>query len=729
MLLSTIGPIVRITAWRVPALVALMGGVLVPAGAVAQDPPIPPDSVYLVDPIIVTATRGPRAVSDIPRPVSVMQRRDVAEQQPNSVSDLFRSLPGLDVTGVGVSQVRPQIRGQTGQRILLLSDGLRMNNTRRQRNFGELPALVDVSTIEQVEVVRGPSSVLYGSDAIGGVVNIVTQVPREEGFRGSASFLLASPESQRRFSARVSGRRGAFSLQAGGMARTASSYEAPSGEFGEITLVDEVTVDNSGVDDENFDVRLGWDFSSTVGVFTKFEGYGADGSGFGIVDPAEYAPGDPAINILYPMQRFRKLSAGLEARAMDTPVADELRVAAYGQDNERELTFDTFIPFFPGAGLELDNQNFTDIRTYGFRAEARKRLDSEVQLTYGFDGFQDDAVGTDNNVSTVIGFGPPMVEVSNAPSIPDAQFLSLGAFAQAEFDVGERVSLVGGGRLQRVSAETFATANLTNTPTSVTNSTGVWALNALLEVTDGLDLVVSSGRGFRSPNLVELFFDGAVPEAGAYQLAAPDLKAETSWNVDLGARFQTDVLFLEGFVFRNKVSNGIRGDAVVDVNGDTTQIAGLDAFQNVNLDEIIVRGVELNADARFDFGVELGAGLSTLDAEDAINPDNPVGESFSSKYTGRAGYRDPAGRFWGEWNIRHSGEKKDGTLAGELLVPAFTVQGLRAGARLGETDGAGYSVVLAVNNLTNVLYAEAANASFFRPQPKRGFTLTFLVTF
>src|SRR5688572_8511597 len=146
------------------------------------------DTVFVVDPIIVTATRGARTLSRIPGPVSVVQRRDFIERVPNTVSDLFRTLPGLDVTGVGVSQVRPQIRGQGGQRILLLSDGIRMNNTRRQRDFGELPALVDLGAIDQVEVVRGPASVLYGSEGIAGVVNIITEGPGPPGSRGAASY-------------------------------------------------------------------------------------------------------------------------------------------------------------------------------------------------------------------------------------------------------------------------------------------------------------------------------------------------------------------------------------------------------------------------------------------------------------------------------------------------------------------------------------------------------------
>src|SRR5688572_20713766 len=159
------------------------------SGVAAQAAEAPEDTlVFVADPILVTTTRGPRARSNSPAPVSVMQRRDFIEQMPNTVSDVFRTLPGLDVTGVGVSQVRPQIRGQGGQRILLLSDGIRMNNTRRQRDFGELPALVDLGAIDQVEVVRGPASVLYGSEGIAGVVNIITEGPGPPGSRGAASY-------------------------------------------------------------------------------------------------------------------------------------------------------------------------------------------------------------------------------------------------------------------------------------------------------------------------------------------------------------------------------------------------------------------------------------------------------------------------------------------------------------------------------------------------------------
>ena len=76
-------------------------------------------------PIVVTATRAERSVFETPTPVSVLNLRTIEDQSANSVADLLRGLAGLDVTGVGTNQVRPVIRGQRGQRVLMLEDGLR----------------------------------------------------------------------------------------------------------------------------------------------------------------------------------------------------------------------------------------------------------------------------------------------------------------------------------------------------------------------------------------------------------------------------------------------------------------------------------------------------------------------------------------------------------------------------------------------------------------------------
>lgn len=705
----------------------------VPSGVRAQDanggkPRAPDTLVYRVDPVVVTATRGPRQASKIPQPVSVVQERDLVQQVPNTVTDMFRALPGLDVTGVGVNQGRPEIRGQRGQRILLLEDGLRLNNFRRQQDFGELPALVDVNGVQRVEVVRGPASVLYGSDAIGGVVNIITRTPDEEGFHGFGSLRYGNVESQKTGSARIYGRTGAFTVRAGGTIRNADAYEAPSGSFGQIDLNNDVLVAGTGVKDRSADLRLGWEPAGHHSVYGKFETYTARDAGFGSVDPASYAPGQPDIRITYPKQRWNKLTAGYLGHDLGTALADQFSFQAYGQDNERNLDFAMDMGLGPGASLSILQQNYTDIRTYGGRAEARKLAMPGLLLTYGMDFVRERAEGTDHSSTTILGFGPPMNSVSDRPQLPTASFTTLGAFAQGEVQASDRLSFVAGGRYQNAKAQTYATPGLEDlSPVSKTDGTFVAALNALFEVGGGVSLVGSAGRAFRSPNLIERFFDGATPEGSGYQVANPDLKAETSFNVDLGLRYRKDRFSFEAFGFRNKVYDGIRIEPL------GYKIQGQDAYQNTNVEQLLFRGVELNTQYGLTDALSVGGNYSWMDSKDALHAENPVGESFSSKITGTVRYEDPADRFWAAWEIRHNGDRKDVQLAqnpiGDIL-PSFTVQDLRAGVTVFRTEaGQVHRLNVALTNLTNQLYAEFSNASFFRPEPKRNLTVSWEVSF
>src|ERR1051325_7172442 len=144
--------------------------------------------------ITTTATRIPRSTFDTPQPITLIDSTTLREKLTNNIADAFRDVAGLDANGVGPNQRRPEIRLQRGQRILLLEDGLRLNNSRRQQDFGDIPALAGTS-IERVEVVRGPSSVLYGTDAIGGVINIITgRVPSLStgAIRGDVTYRISS---------------------------------------------------------------------------------------------------------------------------------------------------------------------------------------------------------------------------------------------------------------------------------------------------------------------------------------------------------------------------------------------------------------------------------------------------------------------------------------------------------------------------------------------------------
>ena len=666
-------------------------------------------------PIAVTATRNPRNIFDTPNPILVFGARELRERHANSIADLFVSQPGLDVTGVGVNQVRPVIRGQRGQRILLLQDGLRLGNSRRQQDFGELPALVGVASVERVEVVRGPASVLYGSDAIGGVVNVITRSPSQQGLHGGMGYLYGTAGEQQRATGRLLGRFGAWSFAASGSFRDAGSYVAPGGTYGDITLADTTRVQATGTRDWGTDARLTYDLDGRNQVWAAYGRYEADTSGFGFVDPAAYSPGDPAISILYPDQQFERMSAGWRGTELALPIADRLEVTAYRHMNDRSLLFDIVVPFGPpGAGVAVNQTNRTSIETLGGRLELSALLGGAARLTYGVDAFRDRTDNVDTSVTTVVGFGPPTIDSVTVPSVPNATFRSAGAFAQAEIRAVDALGIVVAARYQDVEAATDA---LTATDRTVVGSFGL---------TYGLGLHVSLvgnvGRAFRSPNLVERFFNGPTPEGGAFQTPNVALEAEKSLNVDLGVRYRDARIVAEGFVFRNEIRDGIRPQAT----GNT--VVGLPEYQNVNLDRPRYLGFEGSADVVLPWDLSVGATYTRLGSKDALDPLNPVGDTYSSKFTAHARIT-PARDLFAEYAVRVNGDRRDVLPVGSnpvgTALPGFTTHGVRAGWTFLNAGGTSHRVVAGVTNLTNVLYAEAANASFFRPEPGRTLTVSY----
>ena len=693
-----------------------------------------PTKLYELPPLNITATRTVRDVFETAAPVSVIDQLQIRRRAPNTAADLLRDLPGLDVNGVGANQTRPVIRGQRGQRILLLEDGLRMNNSRRQQDFGELPAIVDVNDLQRVEVVRGPASVLYGSDAVGGVINLITEgvpVVEDGSVGGRLQYTFRDAGDQHRPNAEAYGRFGGFGVRVSGTFRDTEPYRAPEGTFGNVTLNEDVLVADSGVRDGNVSALVEYRFPEIHRVFAKVENYWADDAGFGFVaNDALGLVNAPDIQIAYPDQDVNKVTLGYRALGLGLPVADRLDVTGYRMDNERRFALDIFIPFEdapPGAGVVSTNENFTDVETLGFRLEAAKLLGDDVILTYGTDFFRDATFNTDETVTGVVGFGPPQFETTNAPNVPNASYRSLGVFAQADVTIADRVSIVAGARFQDVRADTDPTENLDLPPTSTSDQTVVGAANVLVEVVPYLNLVAAVGRAFRAPNLVELFFNGPTPEGAGFQVRNPDLEAEKSVNVDLGIKYRRDRVGFEAYYFRNEVRDGIR----IAPTGE--MVGPFPGFQNVNIDELLFEGVEVLGQVMPIEGLTVGGSYTYLDSKDVLNPNNPLGDTFSSKITGRLSYRDGDGRFWAEYRVRRNGEQKDFdagflNVVGETL-PAFTVHDVRAGVRvlrLGRTE---HHLRLGVENLTNELYAEFSNATFFRPEARRHLTLGWTTSF
>ena len=690
------------------------------------------DSVIELPPMTVTATRDLREVFKTPAPVSVVDSTALAQRAPANVTDLFLDLPGLDLNGIGPSQTRPVIRGQLGQRILLLEDGIRMNNSRRQQDFGEIPSIAALEALGRVEVVRGPASVLYGTDAIGGAVNLITKQPPGSTVgttvRGSLGYRYQSSSGQQRPWGLATGTVGRFSWLAFGSYRDAGTYDAPSGRFGGLTLPKSTTVRGSGVKDNNVAVQAGYAFSETQAVSARYERYSAQDAGFGYVANPDQQPFDPAaptIRITYPTQYVDKVSGTYSGKALGLAIADRLDVTTYYMTNNRTLNLDVTIPFGGGAQLLSVTENYTSLATVGARVEAAKAIAGRHLLTYGLDGFRDRSNNLDNVTQTITGFGPPIVDESSTPQIPKAIFQSLGAFAQMDLHPTARLNLIVGGRVQDIKAETRTTPGITAPSVSDDRKTVVGTFNLGYNLSENLSLIGTAGRGFRAPNLVERFFNGPTPEGSGFQRQTPGLKPETSFNLDLGFRLRTRRASLEVFGFRNQIYDGI----AIRPTGDTVQ--GLAEYENVNIDRLRYLGLEASGHLLLGAGFSTAANFTVFDSKDVQDPSNPVGSTYGMRLGGTVRYDHPSGRFWLATDARHNGRQKDISISSPVgePVPAFTVFDARGGARLFRAGRTDHNVSVTVANLGNKLYSEASNTSFFRPAPGRNVTLSYRVDF
>jgi outer membrane receptor protein involved in Fe transport len=279
-------------------------------------------------------------------------------------------------------------------------------------------------------------------------------------------------------------------------------------------------------------------------------------------------------------------------------------------------------------------------------------------------------------------------------------------------------------RYQSVYARTIDTLGLNDPLVDSTDSALVGAANFLYGVTDDLKLVFSLGRGFRSPNLPERFFQGVTPDGSGFQVGNPELKPEKSFNIDAGFRYRLGNLYVESTYFHNDINDGIQIAPTGEMNGRLSE------FQNVNIEKLRLQGVEILGQFNFDFGLSLMANYSYFNSKNLTNPTLPYSDTYSSRINFNARYTFPKDLFWIEYHIRHNGDQKNVNLVENpigSIIPSFTIHTIRMGITLFKNSRFPQQLGFIFGNLTNTLYSEFSNASFFRPGAKRHLTLTWMV--
>lgn len=136
-----------------------------------------PTTIQLNKSIVVTATKNKLVSHKLPEAVSVLTEKELIINAPRSMAEALIGVPGVWMQKTNHGGGSPFLRGLTGNQTLLLVDGIRLNNAAFRYGPNQYFNTIDIFSVSQVEVIRGKGSVLYGSDALGGVINVVTKTP------------------------------------------------------------------------------------------------------------------------------------------------------------------------------------------------------------------------------------------------------------------------------------------------------------------------------------------------------------------------------------------------------------------------------------------------------------------------------------------------------------------------------------------------------------------------
>lgn len=516
----------------------------------------------LSETVTVTATRGQIASEDTAVPVSVLDRTQIDLKGVNTVGDLFRTLPGTSTVNEGAFQVRPRIRGLDSNRVLILVDGERLNNSRTStEQSGIESGLADLSQVDSVEVIRGSGSVLYGTDALGGTVNIITHdtpARRENGFRLGAVFntFYSSNESGRRGSAAINGSNKFLAF------RIAQSLERFDNYF---------TGRSDGVVPQNIlDINPGG--VAADGEVLNSQSHGSNSAAdlrFFLNDTntlkfsydrrrAENI-GSPTLvgtfNAFFPFSNRDKVNGRWDAVAL-TKELQRLSVSGFYQTQFRNftnvLTVDPFLPFFPG--LYQFSETVTDTKTSGLDVQSDWVLGSRNNLTAGVSFFRDK--NNDRRIITTSSTpSAPIESIDHSKSVPDASLTNFAGFAQDEFRVTSRLRLTGGIRVDNFRTEAQPTDGFglpvlrpdqiaalgigsLASGLNVSNTAVTGDIGAVYRLTRNLNLSARIGRSFRTPNIFELLFTDA-GSVGGFVVGNPSLKPETGINLDTSLKVRT----------------------------------------------------------------------------------------------------------------------------------------------------------------------------------------------
>ena len=470
-------------------------------------------SPIALDDLVVTATISERAAAEALRPVSVMAGDVLQRQMTATVAETLASMPGMAATRMGPSVTQPVIRGLSGDRVLMLEDGTAVGDA--SNSGADHTSALDPSSARRIEVVRGPGALLYGGNALGGVINVIrdeipTAVPRY--LTGAATLQTQT----------------ATGLLAGTVMAVGAITER-------VPLRVEVAARESG------------DLKTPAGTLLNTDGELLSG-GAGTAYVADWGRLGTSVR---GYRNYYGIPGGFVGAHQDGVRIEMERVSSKFRtvvDEPigpfRNLRFDATHTWYTHREIEA-----SDILGTLFEQESAS---ADVLGRHGRWGpFTAGAMGGRASWED-FGYGGSLYT-------PDTRRLKAALYLLEEIDLGsiqiesglrydwtladpreDRISDIGEIRDRRFH--------------SVSGSLGV-----LYSSDSGLVIGVSAARAFRTPDITELYSEGPHLAAYVFEVGNPSLEGEVGRGLDVFLRFESDRLRAEVTGFHNNIKHHIFG--------------------------------------------------------------------------------------------------------------------------------------------------------------------------
>ena len=530
---------------------------------------------YKAQDVVVTASRVEQQLADVNMSVSVITSEEIERNAgAQTIADLLESnIPGIQVNNDGGQGIdRLKIRGENAFRTIVMIDGQRIAE---HKSMSGVPILIDPSDVERIEVIRGPASVLYGSNAIGGAVNIITKKGGDKAFGGSISTGFNTSNNGKEVAGSIHGSYNGWKYRLSASKKDFDDLDTPAG-----------TAKNTAFNSKAATAFLSYDITPNATIGGSLNYYKLD---FGSGDMSG-AYRDFAVDV--PKWEQTKGAVFAEVKNIsDTFV--RLRADAFYQKGEKEMVntvggtwtqadVDKFIaggfpPFLPPMfGVVAGNDYYlypnanNTLKQYGASLQTDWQLGDNHYLILGYEFSYDDMLADSWNegINTM-----PMMLTSKTY---DGYQISHSAYASMETSLPANFYLNYGVRYTWVKSNVDMTNN--NTPSSskdgeeTSDGKAVFNFGVTWKGSENLTLRANWSQGYRNPILKELYVYTSMGSDSGMTYANPDLKPETSDNFEIGARYANGLITTDVAVFYSDADDYITTVPLNESNSQYTNV-------------------------------------------------------------------------------------------------------------------------------------------------------------